>query len=166
MCRLLTRCSHLQPPYTIQSSFIILAPLFIGAGNYLLISRLCIKVLPPSITHIHRIPVRNLTRIFITYDIFSFLVQVSGSGIASSLSWQGNTLYTGTDVLVTGLATQIITFAFFLTIIGRFHQITRNRGVRSNTGKGWRNVLYIVYISSALIIISSTPHSQSGIPMY
>ncbi|CZR62608.1 related to Rtm1p [Phialocephala subalpina] len=143
------------PPYAVQSSFIIIAPLFIGAGNYLLISRLCLKVLPSEITHIHRIPVRILTRIFVLCDIVSFLIQVSGTGIASSQNWDGQTLKIGEDILIAGLAIQVATFGFFLAIVGRFHLLTRAGGVRNDAGEGWRLVLKAVYISSILIIIRS-----------
>ena len=61
----------------------------------------------------------------------------------------------GTDVLIVGLATQVLTFAFFLGIVGRFHILTRGRdGVRSDAGEGWKRVLCAVYISSTLIIVS------------
>ncbi|KAE8441896.1 hypothetical protein EG329_004202 [Mollisiaceae sp. DMI_Dod_QoI] len=143
------------PPYAVQSSFIVIAPLFVGAGNYLLISRLCIKVLPPGTTHIHRIPVRSLTKTFVLCDIVTFLIQVSGSGIASSASWQGTTLKVGTDTLITGLAIQVVTFGFFLAIVGKFHMLTRAGGVRNDAGHGWKKVLMAVYISSILIIIRS-----------
>jgi len=142
-----------KPPYAVQSSFIVLAPLFVGAGNYLLISRLCLKVLPSSYTHIYRLPVARLTRIFVICDIVSFLIQVSGSGIASANSWEGDTVDIGTNVLIVGLATQVATFAFFMAIVGRFHQLTRS-GVRDGCGDGWRQVLMAVYISSVLIIVS------------
>ena len=61
----------------------------------------------------------------------------------------------GTDVLIVGLATQVLTFAFFLGIVGRFHILARGRdGVRSDAGEGWKRVLRAVYISSTLIIVS------------
>lgn len=61
----------------------------------------------------------------------------------------------GTDVLIVGLATQIVTFVFFLGIVGRFHQFTREGDLKVEAGTGWRQVLKTVYISSALIIVSS-----------
>ena len=60
----------------------------------------------------------------------------------------------GTDVLIVGLATQVVTFLFFVSIVGRFHQLTRAGEVRVDEGNGWRLVLKAVYISSALIIVS------------
>ncbi|KAF4629230.1 hypothetical protein G7Y89_g8919 [Cudoniella acicularis] len=144
------------PPYAIQSAFIIIAPLFLGAGNYLLISRLALRVLPTSIKYIFRIPVAKLTRIFVIFDVVTFLVQVSGSAISSAGNWEGNTAAIGTNVLIAGLAIQLATFAFFVAIVGRFHFLTKlPGGVRDGAGEGWTRVLTAVYISSSLIIIRS-----------
>lgn len=144
----------LKPPYAVSNSFIVLAPLFVGAGCYLLISRLCLRVLPSRIAYIYRIPVARLTRIFIICDIISFLIQVSGSGIASSNNWEGDIVHIGTNVLIVGLATQVVTFIFFVAIVIRFHRLARTRGgVREDAGNGWRPLLHAVYISSALIIV-------------
>jgi hypothetical protein len=142
-----------QPPYAVSSSLIILAPLFIGAGNYLLLSHLCLGVLPSSKTHIFHIQTAHLTRIFVTCDILTFLIQASGSGIASSGNWKGNTVKIGTDVLIVGLAVQVATFALFMGIVGKFHALTGSE-VREEAGGGWRKVLMAVYISSGLIIVS------------
>lgn len=61
----------------------------------------------------------------------------------------------GTDVLIVGLATQVVTFAFFVGIVGRFHRLTQQGEVKDDAGRGWRLVLKAVYISSALIIVTS-----------
>jgi hypothetical protein len=80
---------------------------------------------------------------------------VSGSGIASSNNWEGDIVHIGTNVLIVGLATQVATFIFFVAIVIRFHQFTREvGGVREDAGRGWKPVLHAVYISSALIIVS------------
>jgi hypothetical protein len=139
----------------VQSSLIVLAPLFVAAGNYLLISRLCVRVLPAYITHIHRIPLRFLTRIFVLCDIFTFLIQVSGSGIASSGDWQGSVVTIGLDVLMVGLGAQLFTIVFFLGVVGRFHVLSKAGNVRAEAREGWKKVLRAVYVSCCLIIVSS-----------
>ena len=145
-----------KPPYAVSQSFIIIAPLFVGAGDYLLISRLCLRVLPPHHTHIYKIPVAKLTRIFVICDIVTFLIQVSGSGIASSNNWEGDTVKIGEDVLIAGLALQLATFTFFFAIVAQFHMLTRGvEGIREGAGNGWRRILLAVYVSSGLIIVSA-----------
>lgn len=142
-----------------SSSFIIIAPLFVGAGNYLLISRLALRVLPNSMKRIYRIPVGNLTRIFVVCDVVTLLIQASGSGIASSGNWKGKMADVGNNVLIVGLAIQLATFTFFMVIVGKFHFLTWKGNVSEEAGHGWKRVLFAVYISSMLIIVclSSTP---------
>jgi len=109
-------------------------------------------VLPANNTKIYRIPTAKLTRIFVTCDIFSFLIQVSGSGIASSGNWKGSTVVIGTNVLLAGLATQVVTFLFFMAIIIKFHLISRQE-TKVDAGDAWRKILFAVYLSSVLIIV-------------
>jgi hypothetical protein len=134
----------------------VLAPLFIGAGDYILISRLYGAVQPTRQHRIFGIPTAKLTRIFVLCDVLSFLVQASGSAIASSGNWKGSAVIIGTDVLIAGLATQVATFAFFMAIVVRFHVLTRReRDVQA--GEKWRKILFAVYVSSILIIVSNCP---------
>ncbi|KAE9363313.1 RTA1 like protein [Stipitochalara longipes BDJ] len=143
------------PPYAVSSSLIVLAPLFIAAGNYLLLSRLCHSVLPSNFTSLLHIPLHHLTKIFITSDIVTFLIQVSGSGIASSGNWKGSTVKIGVDVLMAGLGVQLATILFFCCVVRRFHVLTRRGHVISSAGEGWRKILMAVYVSSGLIVIRS-----------
>jgi hypothetical protein len=100
-------------------------------------------------------PVARLTPIFVICDIVSFIIQVSGTGIASSQSWAGTTLTIGTNILIAGLSTQVATFAFFFAIVVKFHRLTMHDGIkRSAPGDRWRKVLIAVYISSGLIVVS------------
>ncbi|KAL5350220.1 hypothetical protein ACLOAV_005258 [Pseudogymnoascus australis] len=140
------------PPYAVQSSLVIIAPIFIGAGDYLLVSRLCLAVLPSHLTRIYGLSTRKLTRIFISCDIISLLIQVSGSGIASSGNWEGSNATLGENVLIAGLATQLAAFTFFVGVLRRFHQLANTEG-RADAPRGWRKVLLAVYVSSGLIII-------------
>ena len=146
----------MQPPYAVSSSLIVLAPLFVAAGNYLILTRLCLSVLPPTIKSIHHIPLRSLTKIFVLTDIVTILIQVSGSGIASSGNWEGSTTNIGIDVLMVGLGVQLATIVFFCGVVGRFHRLTQQGQVHpsSSGDDGWRKVLRAVYISSGFIVVS------------
>jgi hypothetical protein len=119
----------------------------------MLVSRLCLTVLPSHLIRIYGFSTRKLTRIFISADIISFLIQVSGSGIASSGNWEGSNATLGQNVLIAGLATQLATFLFFVGILRRFHQLANTEG-REDAPRGWRKVLHAVYATSALVIVS------------
>lgn len=141
-----------KPSYAVSSTLIIIAPVFVAAGNYLLIGRLIRAVLPPSRHRIFLIPAHLITRTFVGCDILSFLIQASGSGIASSTSWEGNNAKIGTDVLVGGLSTQVATFVWFLCIVGRFWWVAKTE-TREGAPRGWRRVLQAIWVSSSLILV-------------
>ncbi|KAH7314281.1 RTA1 like protein-domain-containing protein [Rhexocercosporidium sp. MPI-PUGE-AT-0058] len=142
------------PPYAVSSSLIVLAPLFIAAGNYLLLTRLCTRVLPVNVTRIYHLPLKNLTKIFVTSDIFTFLVQVSGSGIASSNNWEGDLVKIGENVLIAGLAVQVFSLVVFLAVLSKFQHLAR-REQKECAGAGWKVVVRAVWISCSLILVRS-----------
>ncbi|KAK7221033.1 hypothetical protein V2G26_009036 [Clonostachys chloroleuca] len=122
----------------------------------MLISRLILAVLPHSKQRVLKIPGRRLTPIFVVCDVIAFLVQGSGSGIASSNNWQGNTERIGRYVLIGGLAFQLVAFSLFLCVLGRFHVLANRHKVRDSP-KGWAKLVVAVYISSVLIMVRHPP---------
>ena len=143
----------LQVPYILTLTLTVLAPVFIAAGNYLLISRLILNVLPPTHHRILGIAGRLLTPIFVTFDIVSFLVQGNGSAIASAGNWTGPKEKIGRYTLIGGLLLQLLAFGLFLTVFGRFHFLATRFAVPEAPG-GWRKVVRAVYISSIAIMVS------------
>ncbi|WZH42148.1 Rtm1-like protein [Fusarium acuminatum] len=140
-------------PFVLTLTCTVLAPVLIAAGNYLLISRLILAVLPPSHHRILKIPGQRLTPIFVACDVIAFLIQGSGSGIASSDNWQGEMEKIGVKVLVAGLSFQLVAFSLFLCVFRRFHVLAGRMAV-DNAPTGWRKVVLAVYISSILIMVS------------
>ncbi|KIX03102.1 uncharacterized protein Z518_06652 [Rhinocladiella mackenziei CBS 650.93] len=110
------------PLYAVSASYIVISPIFVCATLYLLLTRLIRASLPETNGQqiFFRISPRWLGRVFITSDIFSFLTQCSGSGIASSGNWEGDLKDVGTNVLLVGLALQLATFSVFLVVMARF----------------------------------------------
>ncbi|KAJ9151320.1 Rta1 domain-containing protein [Pleurostoma richardsiae] len=141
-------------PFATTLSLIVLAPLFVAAGNYLLIGRLIRAVLPPSHHTVLRVPARLLTRLFVACDVVSFLVQCSGSGVASSSSWSGSAADAGVGILIAGLVIQVVTFCAYGVILARFRSLVARLAV-PGAPEGWRWVLRAVYVSSALILLRS-----------
>lgn len=142
-----------QAPFALTLSLVVLAPIFVAAGNYMLISRLILAVLPHHRHRILRIPGRRLTPIFVTYDVLAALVQASGAGIAASDDYQGSSERIGRWILVGGLLFQLAFFSFFLAVFGRFHFLTKHH-VNLSAPDGWRKIREAVYISSILIMVS------------
>ncbi|CAO2658737.1 Nn.00g064600.m01.CDS01 [Neocucurbitaria sp. VM-36] len=142
------------PPYATSSALIIIAPVFIAAGNYLLIGRLIRAVLPSTRHRIFFIPAHLITRTFVCFDILTFLIQCSGSGVAGD--WTGDKAKVGTNIIIGGLALQVGAFTWFLSIVARFWRVSCVGGeVRSDAPRGWRKVLMAICVSSSLILIRS-----------
>ncbi|OBS19600.1 hypothetical protein FPOA_11325 [Fusarium poae] len=139
-------------PFVMTLTYTVLAPVLIAAGNYLLISRLIFAVLPQSHHRILKIPGRHLTPVFVGCDVIAFLIQGSGSGVASSDNWQGEMERIGVKILISGLSFQLVAFSLFICVFRRFH-ILAGRMAIDSAPKGWQKVVLSVYISSILIMI-------------
>lgn len=134
----------------------MIAPLFIAAGNYLLIGRLIIAVLPSTSHKVMGIRATRITKVFVGLDILSFLIQVSGSGIASSGNWSGNLAKIGVNVLIAGLSSQLATILIFIIVVSVFsRQAVWRAGAREGAPAGWEKVLAAIVISCVLITAST-----------
>lgn len=129
-----------------------MAPLFIAAGNYLCLGRLIISVLPRKSQHLLKLNPVFITRVFVTSDILSLLVQASGSGVASSENWSGKT---GLNMLEAGLALQLATNIVFMVLTTLFlKRAVLERRARADAPEGWNRVATVVSISIILIFVS------------
>jgi hypothetical protein len=129
-----------------------MAPLLIAAGNYLSLGRLIISVLPRNSQRLLGLNPVFITRVFVASDVFSLIVQASGSGVASSQNWSGRT---GLDMLIAGLALQLATNIVFMTLTAAFlRRAVLERRVRANAPQGWNRVATAVTISIVLIFVS------------
>ena len=88
-------------PYCIQNVFILLGPALFAATIYMVLGRVIIAVKGESRS---LIPVRWLTKVFVTGDVLSFLIQGGAAGmmISSDLASIGNKL------VIFGLIVQVV----------------------------------------------------------
>jgi hypothetical protein len=111
-------------------------------------------VLPTGSDKIMGLGAKKITKIFVGFDILSFLIQGSGSGVASSNNWQGPTEVTGAHILIAGLATQLATILVFIVIVVLFSKRTLLESrVKSNAPNGWEKVLMAISLSVVLIAV-------------
>jgi hypothetical protein len=99
---------------------------------------------------------RRLTKTFVLGDLLSFIVQILGAGVLS------NNFNLGKTIILVGLVAQLIFFGLFVTVsilvwrrLGRNPTPTAVMLDSHSTMSGWRGVLRVVFISSALISIRS-----------
>ncbi len=100
------------------------------------------------------IPARLITPIFVTCDVVTILIQVSGTSISSAGNWVGRTADIGSDVLLAGLALQTTTIAFFLILTLRFggQEVIKLRSGSAQHFKGLKST----FVSSVFIEVRNS----------
>ncbi|PUU75469.1 RTA1 like protein-domain-containing protein [Tuber borchii] len=141
---------HSDGYYSPMLTLIILAPAWIAAFDYMTLGRLINTFLPSKSAL--GLPARRITLIFVLFDIFSFVVQGSGSGFLSSSS--GNSFQIGSYILISGLALQVAAFAFFTITAIRF-DIKYKREFGLDGRERYVALLYCLYVSCLCILIRS-----------
>lgn len=152
------------PLYAVSASYVVISPIFVCATLYLLVTRLIRWTLPEVGSAAQRffgLPPRWLGRAFITSDIFSFLMQCSGSGIASSGNWEGDMKDVGTNVLLVGLGLQLATFSAFLVVLARFvHRVAGAKGAAAEWNSSVKKVVLGMWIAGFWVqVCASLPPS-------
>ncbi|PYH91144.1 RTA1 like protein [Aspergillus ellipticus CBS 707.79] len=139
-------------PFLIQSLLPLVAPALFAASIYMELGRLII------VLHAQKhslIRVNWLTKIFVTGDVLSFLLQAGGAGLMGSHSESG--LQTGSHIIVVGLVVQILFFGFFIITTGIFHRRIQQdpRSYSLGSGINWRKLILVLYAASVLILVRS-----------
>lgn len=140
-------------PYALQSLMLLIAPSLLAASIYGMLGRLIILAKGQEYS-----PVRPeiLTKVFITSDVLSFLVQSGGGGILTNAKTSSN-IQLGENVIIVGLLIQLVGFALFISVTAIFHRriAQDTRGRRLRHAVSWAKVLWILYGVSVLILIRS-----------
>ncbi|KAJ3545013.1 hypothetical protein NM208_g509 [Fusarium decemcellulare] len=128
--------------FTIQSLTLLLGPALLAASVYMVLGRL-IQFLEAG--NLSPIRPRWLTKVFVLGDVLSFVTQGADD------------LSLGENVIVAGLAIQIVFFGVFIIAIVVFHyRINASPTTTSSTTNvPWRRFLQVLYVASCLIMIRS-----------
>ncbi|KAJ5638832.1 hypothetical protein N7528_001222 [Penicillium herquei] len=140
-------------PYVAQELFLLLAPSLFAASIYMILGRI-IRLLNGGSNSLVR--PSWLTKIFVTGDVVSFLMQCGGGGmLSSSKTASGQKL--GQDVIVAGLIVQIISFGFFIVVSAVFHRrmLATPMHLMVKTNIPWTRYMKVLYCASALIMVRS-----------
>ncbi|PQE05519.1 RTA1 like protein [Rutstroemia sp. NJR-2017a BBW] len=147
------------PVYSIQTILILLGPALFAASIYMILGRLVVALDAESMSPI---PKKWMTKIFVTGDVIAFLSQAAGGGIMASGTISA--MNTGEHITIAGLCIQLAFFSVFIftaTIFHRRYQRTAGgapmkisvKNILNN--KNWEALLYVLYATSALILIRS-----------
>ncbi|UJR07231.1 hypothetical protein I4U23_011519 [Adineta vaga] len=139
--------------YACMHACIILAPVFNAAIEYVLLGRLMHAVGDQY----SLIKPKLVAWIFIVCDVFSLLMQTTGAGLLTTASKNPTNAQTGLNILLAGLSVNLASFAIFCVQVIYFDYRTRKSPPNFPSGslcqKGWRQFLYIIYLSSSLVLL-------------
>jgi hypothetical protein len=137
-------------PFIMQTVLLLVAPALMAASIYMILGRI---ILLTKGEH-HALIRRNwLTKIFVTGDVLSFLMQSAGGGLMAS----AGSLDLGEKVVVGGLLVQLLFFGCFIAVAGLFHwRMTRQPTTEATRPEvRWKHYLVTLYVTGTLILIRS-----------
>lgn len=138
--------------FVIQAILILVAPALYAASIYMILARLIRAIDAQGLS---LVPPNWLTRIFVTGDVVSFLMQSGGGGIQAAGTID---LYNiGEKLIIVGLFVQIAFFGFFVvTTITLHHRVASTPTPAASAQLvPWNRHIYVLYTTSSLILIRS-----------
>ncbi|RDW57852.1 RTA1 domain-containing protein [Aspergillus mulundensis] len=155
LCRLISASqtpNWTMYPYIGQSLLILLGPALFAASIYMLLGRIIRTLNAGSIS-----PIRPtwLTKIFVTGDVLSFLLQSGGGGMQAKAE-TADAARMGEKMILGGLFVQILFFGIFIVVSIIFHRrMLATPMHRLGTDVPWAKYLKILYAVSMLIMVRS-----------
>ncbi|KAI4598468.1 hypothetical protein KJ359_002878 [Pestalotiopsis sp. 9143b] len=140
-------------PYIIQSVLLLLGPTLFAASIYMILGRLVVLLEAEQYSMIRP---RWLTKVFVLGDVLSFFAQGGGGGMLTAAK-TADDVTLGEHIIICGLFIQIIFFGFFMIVALVFHRRISNHPTRGAlmTDAPWKQLIYVLYLSSGLIMIRS-----------
>lgn len=137
-------------PYSIQNVLILLGPVLFAASIYMTLGLI---IRNTGGEHYSLIPIRWLTKTFVTGDVVSFMIQGSGAGLMAT----GSNGTMGKNIVVTGLVVQVLMFGFFMATAVVFQMRMHRHPTPAVFEKptSWRTHLNLLYGVSIMIMIRS-----------
>ncbi|KAK3110177.1 hypothetical protein LTR53_015807 [Teratosphaeriaceae sp. CCFEE 6253] len=138
-------------PYIIQSLLTLVAPALFAASIYMELGRIVLMIDGEKALFIRR---TWMTKIFVSGDVLSFLLQAGGGGLMGT--HRVATINLGQHIVVAGLFVQVIFFGLFVITAALFHlRMTRMPTGRSYELAWWKRHMMSLYVVSILIFIRS-----------
>ncbi|KAJ3124223.1 hypothetical protein HK100_011306, partial [Physocladia obscura] len=136
--------------YSVQQSFILIAPVLIAATQYVVLGKLIEYVDPVASPLRHDV----IAKIFVTCDIISFLIQVGGSILLISFKQY---FQTGTNILIGGLIVQVISFTAYLSLAIVFYRRVTKKPLAETqvSNNNWRKLFFALFLSGTMVFVRS-----------
>lgn len=133
--------------YIVQYFFIVVAPVILAAGIYVILSRM-IALVGRQYSPI--LPPKAILSILITFDVVATIVQIAGAAMIGAAESEGKDSTSANNILLGGLALQVLAFAIFLVLLTLF--IMRARG-ELRRFEGLTLFSGVLYAASLLVFI-------------
>jgi len=147
-----------QPDITwaniVSQTFIIVAPAFVAAQDYMIVGRIMAYVGSEYALIKHT----RITKIFVAADVFAILTQGMGGAILAGANGNIDHMKNAKNILLGGLALQVITFGFFLFVAIAFHVRSNRAPALKPFGNEMRRLQLLwlaFYVSGILITLRS-----------
>ncbi len=140
-------------PYILQTIMILCAAAMLAASIYMILGRM-VRLIEGE--HHTIIPVRWTSKIFVTADVISIVMQAAG-GAMLAIADTADQFKTGENIIIAGLFVQLLGFGVFIIVAGIFyHRILRQPTVASQTvDVPWQRYMWVLFAGSSLILIRS-----------
>ncbi|RHZ63051.1 RTA1 domain-containing protein [Aspergillus thermomutatus] len=137
-------------PYIIQSVFVLIAPTLFAAAVYMVLGRIIRSVKGEKYSPIR---VERVTKVFVTCDVLTFLIQGGGAGMMAI----SNLSSTGQKIVLAGLVLQIVAFVLFIATATAFYRRIDHYPTPAavNGEIPWKRHLGSLFAISMLILVRS-----------
>ncbi|OOQ84049.1 RTA1 domain protein [Penicillium brasilianum] len=138
-------------PYIVQTMLILVAPPLFAASIYMTLGRVIVIL---NCHQLSIVPVRFLTKIFVVGDVISFLLQCGGGGYMAAGTLSAMNI--GENIVIGGLAIQLLFFGFFVVVSAVFHwRVRRSIPHSAESSKKWESIMWALYAACFLILVRS-----------
>jgi hypothetical protein len=138
--------------FAVQNSYILLGPALFAASIYMTLGRVISSVRAETLSPVKP---RRVTKLFVTGDILSFLIQGGGGGM---MMVQNPELAKWAERLVIlGLVVQVVLFGLFGVVAVVFHRTVHRAPTPESLDAlvPWEQTLRMLYFVSVLIMVRS-----------
>ncbi|CAJ2514038.1 Uu.00g021570.m01.CDS01 [Anthostomella pinea] len=139
--------------YILQTVFILIGPALMAASIYMILGRL-IRLVGGE--HLSFIPVNWMSKIFVTIDVISILMQIAGGAMLATADTES--MYNaGEDIIISALFMQLAAFGVFVAVAGLFYRriIQQPTAASRSAEFPWQRYLWLLFAGSALILVRS-----------
>lgn len=145
-------------PFVILVDILLTIYEVVAAFNYMLFGRILRTYSSGTKSTALRVSDSWVTRIFVGFDVISFLTQSAGAAMLAGSNGDIRKSDTGEKIVIGGLILQLIAFGFFTAAAVRFHlKLKRwqklSGSVAHVRAREWRILLLCLYASCILIML-------------